>query len=217
MASVATAQRAKADGVLLVAMDWQNYGRLLRIFNERPGIRLTYDRGDLEIMTLSYGHENVGHLLDRLIGIIALELNLDLASGGSTTLKRRKLERGLEPDECYWVRNANAIRGKEKIDIRRDPPPDLAIEVDVTSSSLDRMGIYAAFGVREVWRLKGPSISFFRLSPQGKYLPLARSKSFPILTSADLTRFIAQRKTDGEIEVMRRFQEWVRQRIGAKP
>src|SRR5256885_179871 len=103
-------------------------------------------------MTISFGHENLGCFLGKLVLALTLELGLPLANAGSTTFVRRKMKRGLEPDQCFYIAHAPEVRGKTKIRLAIDPPPDLAIEIDVTSSSVDRMGIYAKLRVPEIWR-----------------------------------------------------------------
>src|SRR5205814_2592043 len=118
------------------------------------------------------------------------ELGREVLSGGATTLRRRLEKRGLEPDECFWIQNEAAVRGVRRLNLRVHPPPDLAIEVDVTNSSLDRMGIYAALGVPEVWRLDEPSLTFHVLGPDGRYALVTHSRSFPQVTPADLMRFL---------------------------
>src|SRR5262249_54893083 len=138
--------------LVLRDIDWKTYNRLLRAFAERPGIRLTYDRGTLEIMSPSHGHDTDARFLGRLVVTLTEELGLPIKGGGSTTFRRRRRRRGLEPDDCYWIANEPRVRGKRKINLRVDPPPDLCIEVDVTHSSLNRLSIYAALNVPEVWR-----------------------------------------------------------------
>ena len=150
----------------LDSVSWDRYTRLLRAFSDRH-LRLTYDQGVLEIMTLSHRHENLGRFLGRLAVTLTEEFELPIKEGGSTTFRRRRAEKGLEPDNCYWIANEAAVRGKDKIDLRRDPPPDLAVEIDITHSSLDRMGIYASIRVPEVWRFDGRVLAFLRLSNFG--------------------------------------------------
>src|SRR5437016_3795766 len=112
--------------VLLENVAWETYERLLREAGERH-IRMTYDNGDLEIMTLSFGHENLGEIIARFIAILTLELGMSLRSGGSTTLRKKLKRKGLEPDKCFWIKNAKAMRDKTKWDPKLDPPPDLAV------------------------------------------------------------------------------------------
>jgi Uma2 family endonuclease len=147
---MSTVQVPAGQRLVLSGIDWRTYGRLLRAFDERPGVRLTYDRGVLEIMTLSPEHERFKHLLRRLIEALAEEMGLTIAGFGSMTFRRRRRRRGLEADECFWIANEPRVRGKDRIDLRVDPPPDLVVEVDVSRSSLDRLAIYASLGVPEV-------------------------------------------------------------------
>src|SRR5947209_7748797 len=135
--------RPPSQQLLLHGIDWPTYSRLVAAFAGRRGLRLTYDRGTLEIMTLTYGHESLAHLLGRFVVALTEELGLPIAEGGSSTFRRRRSRRGLEPDQSYWIAGEPLIRGKDRIDLRVDPPADLSIVVDVTSSSVNRMGIYA--------------------------------------------------------------------------
>ena len=118
-------------------------------------VRLTYDRGELELMTVSHRHENHKHLLGVLLMVVAEELGIENHAAGSMTFKREDLDRGLEPDECYWIEHEPQMRSKEDYDQQNDPPPDLVLEVEVSCSVLDRLGIYAALKVPEVWRWDG--------------------------------------------------------------
>src|SRR5437660_2088703 len=123
------------------------YSRLLRAFAERPGIRLTYDHGELEIMSPLLEHDDDGRFLGDLVFVLTEELGLPLKRGGSTTLRRRARRRGVEPDECFWIANAHRMAGRRRLNLRTDPPPDLALEDDVSHSTLNRLAIYAALGV----------------------------------------------------------------------
>jgi Uma2 family endonuclease len=198
---------------LLQGVSWRTYGRLLRAFADRPGVRLTYDRGTLELMTLSHEHESLGHLLGRLVVALTEELGLPLKGGGSTTFRRRRRRRGLEPDESYWIASEPLVRGRDQIDLRRDPPPDLALEIDVTHSSLDRLAIYAALGVPEVWRLEGQALTFHVLDANGHYQVQSNSVAFPQLTPTDVGNFLALRGQMDENTLVRQFRGWVRQRF----
>jgi Uma2 family endonuclease len=188
----------------------------LYVFAERPGIRLTYDRGDLEIRAPST-HISSSRFFDSLVVVMTEELGLPVKSGGSTTLRRRARRRGIEADACFWIANAQPMAGRRRLNLRSDPPPDLAIEVDVTHSSLDRLSIYAALGVPEVWRLDGDTLTFHVLGAKGAYTSAAASRSFPLVTPADLLAFLQQARQAGdENAVIRLFRSWVgRRRAGA--
>lgn len=196
--------------LLLTGVDWQSYGRLRRLFDNR-GLRLTYDRGALEIMSPLLAHESPADLLGRFVVVLTEELGLPIKAAGSTTLRRRRRRRGLEPDRSWWITNEPRVRGKLKIDLRVDPSPDLALEIEVTRSALNRMAIYAALAVAEVWRLAGQILSFHVLGADGQYNQVNQSRVFPSLTPADLLPFLALRPTQDENAIVQQFRTWVRQ------
>ncbi len=140
------------DRVVLHGVRWSTYEALL---DDLDGchIRLTYDRGRLEIMTKSAPHEWSKTLLARAFEEITLELDIPIRSGGEQTFRQELLEKGLEPDECYWIQHEPEVRGKRDISLETDPPPDLAMEIEISMSVLDRLGIYAALRVPEIWRV----------------------------------------------------------------
>lgn len=198
---------------VLHGVPWVTYERLLRAFADRPGIRLTYERGTLELMTLSHEHESQGYLLGRLVDALTEELGLPVKGGRSTTFRRRKRRRGLEPDGCWWIANEALVRGKSEIDLDSDPPPDLAIEIDVSHSSLNRLGIYARLRVPEVCRSEGQALLCHLLGSDGNYVVSQFSKAFPGLAPADLMPFLLLRGQMDENAIVRQFREWVRQRF----
>jgi Uma2 family endonuclease len=177
------------EHIVLNDISWATYESLLREMGPSH-YRVTYDEGDLEIMTLSFGHENAGRWLGRLIFFLALELQMALCSGGATTLKRSLRKKGLEPEECFWIAHEKHMRGKKEWDAASDPPPDLAVEIDITSSSLDRIGIYAALKVPEIWRYDGETLRVLVLGPGGKYKEKAKSPAFPRLPLAEFASFV---------------------------
>jgi Uma2 family endonuclease len=158
-------------------------------------------------------HETNTDFLGCLARALSDELGLPIKGGGSTTLRRRRRQRGLEPDRCYWIANEPAVRGKQTLDLRVDPPPDLAIEVDVTSSSLDRMSIYATLGVPEVWSVDNRTLTFHELGANRTYTPISHSLSFKMLTPADLMNFVAMCANQDENTLLRLFRARVRQQL----
>lgn len=193
--------------------DWSTYVGMLSALGERP-VRLTYDRGRLELMTLSLGHERISHLLAKFVDVLADEMDLPLLGAGSTTFKREDLDRGLVPDQCIYLENEQRVREKDEIDLLVDPPPDLAIEVDVTRGSVNRLGIYAAFGVPEVWRFDGKQLIVYRLK-ETTYETQDASSQFPNIPLAELTRFLERRTEMDETRLIRAFRQWVRERLAA--
>jgi Uma2 family endonuclease len=202
--------------VLLDNISWETYERLLVELDNRP-FRLTYDHGALEIMTPSRRHEKLRRLIGRMIDQMTLELGIAIDGGGSTTYRKQLEERGLEPDECYYVANAERMRDREEVDLEQDPPPDLAVEVEITRSALDRMAIYASLGVPEVWRYDGKSLTVAILQNDGTYTESPDSLSFPFLPLSAIERFLGESKGKDETRFIREFRDWVRESLDVAP
>jgi Uma2 family endonuclease len=145
-----------------------------------------------------------------MIEAMTEELDIPIRSGGSTTFKKELQKKGLEPDECYWIANESAVRALIELDLDVDPAPDIAVEVEISTSVLNRLGIYAALRVSEVWRSDGQSIIVAQLQDDGTYIQVARSPSFPWLALDELSRFFVASATMGETEWIRAFRAWVR-------
>jgi Uma2 family endonuclease len=163
-------------------------------------------------MTPLYEHENPKIQFDRFILVLAEELEIEIKSAGSTTLKRRIANRGIEPDNCYYIQNEPAVRGRQELDLETDPPPDLAIEIDISSSSVDKFRIYSALGVPELWRYNGRVLKFYQLA-EGQYVECEFSIAFPLVSVTEMSRFIEQSKTTGEIALLKSFRAWVIDKI----
>ena len=192
----------------LSCIPWEGYIAYSEGLGERH-IRVTYDRGEMEIMTLSPRHENRKKLLARLIEAMTEELELDIYSSGSMTCHRKDLLRGLEPDECYWIAHEPVVRGRDDIDLEKDPPPDLALEIEISRSALDRMSIYAALGVPELWRWDGKKLTLHVRTTRGTYRKSDSSKAFPFLPMTELAGFLDRTKLS-ETQLLRSFRAWVR-------
>ncbi|MEH1900774.1 MAG: Uma2 family endonuclease [Nostoc sp.] len=190
-------------------ISWETFEALLRDTGEHRGSRFAYDCGTLEIMTPLFEHENSKSNFSNFILVLAEELEIEIRSAGSTTLKRKISKRGIEPDTCYYIQNELAIRSKETLDLENDPPPDLAIEIDITSSSVNKLGIYSALGVTELWRYDGQNLKFYQLI-EGQYVECNFSIAFPLVSVSEISRFIEQSKSMGEIALLKSFRVWVR-------
>ncbi|MDZ7958185.1 MAG: Uma2 family endonuclease [Aulosira sp. DedQUE10] len=200
--------------IILNNIKWETFNTILQELGDKRAARLAYNEGNLEIMTPLGEHENTNRFIDDLIRILADELNLNLKKFGSLTLKRDDMQRGAEPDSCYYIQNEPLVRGKRNINLNSDPPPDLVIEIDITSSSLDKRPIYATLGVPELWLYDGRSLQFFVLSePILIYTPVQESPTFSVLTSDVIPQFIEQSLTDGETATLRSFGAWLRQKL----
>jgi Uma2 family endonuclease len=208
---MATIRIPRKQRFVMTGEPWRGYQRCLKFFGERRNIRITYDRGVLEVVTLTYEHERAAHILTLLIGAWVEERRVLVRGGGSTTFSRRDLKRGLESDGCYWISNQARLRGVTRVDLQRDPPPDLVVEIDVTNSSLPRMPIYSALGVQEVWRLQGTNLTIHLLQTDGSYLESPVSQALPPLAPTALTKYLALSGQLDDAAVVGQFRAWVRQ------
>jgi Uma2 family endonuclease len=198
--------------VILSNVSWQTFEQLLKELGDNRSSRLAYDEGLLEIMTPLGRHENNNRFIDDMIRAIADELNLNLKKFGSLTLKRSKKLKGAEPDSCYYLQNEPLVRSKQEIDLDKDPPPDLVLEIDITSDSLDKRPIYAAIGVPKFWHYDGNKLQVFVLQQStGDYQSVIQSPTFPWMPLDVIPRFIRQSLVDGETATLRAFRAWVRE------
>ena len=199
------------EGAMLVLLDvsWEDYEKLLEDLAERPGVRVSYDQGKVEIMSPLRKREKYKEFISHLIAVLADELNIDVESSGSTTWKRREAQKATEPDLCFHVANAAHVIGKDELDLDVDPPPDLAVEIDVTNESLSKFPIYATLGVPEIWRYvsKRKSVLMYELR-DGAYVEIPASRSFPMLTPQVLADFLEQSKADGRTKALAMFRRW---------
>lgn len=208
---MSTVTSGSESRVVLHEVSWATFQSLSR---EASGGRLAYDRGTLEIMSPSYEHESVKKLIGRLVEIFTEELEIDIASAGSTTLGREDLDRGIEADESYYIGDAGLVRGKDEIELPIDPPPDLVIEVDVTSSSVNKLEICRSLGIAEVWRYHGQRLEIHVLHADGHYQIEEVSHVLPQFPVAELTRLLGLRDAQSETQLAKSFRAWVREHLG---
>jgi Uma2 family endonuclease len=214
---MATVSTRRQSGVVLYGEPWKSYIGLGRLFQNRRGLRITYDRGALQLVTISHEHEYLALLLTFLVKAWTQERGVRIKSGGSTTFRRRDLDRGLEPDQCFWVAHEPAVRFHTRIDLKKDPPPDLVIEVEITRSPVPRLPIYAALGCPEIWRVTAAGVAFTFLQPDGSYVSTRESRALPALAVADLNRFLGLRYSVDENGIEAQFRAWVRQLPATPP
>jgi Uma2 family endonuclease len=187
---------------------WEDYESLLDEITDEPHLRISYNDGVMQIMTTSTDHEELAVLISIFIRVIEDELRIPIQSYRTATFKKDKKQKGTEPDDCFYIQNAAKVIGK-KFDIETDPPPDLAIEVDLSSPSLSKFPIYAALGVPELWRYKNDGVKFYQLV-NGEYDEVESSPAFPFLSSSTITHFLLQGITDGQTAAKWAFADWVR-------
>ena len=198
--------------VLLRNISWQTFETLLAEMGNNRASRLAYDQGMLEIVTPLMPHEYNNRLIHNFIVALAEELHLNLKSVGSMTCKRPDLLRGVEPDSSFYIQNEPLMRNKRDVNLTQDPPPDLVVEVDYTSASIDRMSIYAALGVPELWRYDESVLPLYQLQA-GQYVPCTVSPTFANLPLTQIPQFLAESLISGEIPAIRSFRTWVKQQM----
>ncbi len=208
-ASVETVPLVGEERLLLTGISWDFYLRFCDELESRR-VRLTYDRGNMEIMITKRPHEFYKKLLAKLVEQLVLELNIPISSGGSMTFQHADLQRGIEPDECWWIAHESQIRGVREFDVQRDPPPDLAVEVEITSSLVNRVSIYAALRVPEIWRFDGTTLQFCALQEDRSYRSSENSLAFPFLKPGHLTPFLHLDADKDETTRIREFVSWLR-------
>lgn len=201
--------------VLLRNVSWITYQRLVAELQGQSTVRLVYDQGILEIMTPLPEHERINRTISLLVEVVAEELDIDIENLGSTTFKRDDLERGFEADTCFYVKHEVEIKGKAQIDLAIDPPPDLVIEVDMTSSSMNKLPMYAQLGVAEVWHFEVGQLKLYGLAGQ-QYSRLDRSEAFPILSEKDIANFIEKSKRLKRTVWLKELRQWIRQHSSPK-
>lgn len=191
---------------------WETYEHLLCDQERHRSPRLAYDKGELEIRRPLPEHEQRNCLLEQVVLCLADEQNREVIGLGSTTFRQASLQRGFEPDSCYYLQNAAAIPSDLR-NVRADdlPAPDLVIEIDITHASMDKLPLYAAFGVGEVWRDNGERVAILLPTEDGAgYRESERSRAFPQLDAATLSEFVTLSRTLRRLDWLGRLRAWVR-------
>ena len=212
MATVAPPSSSPVPSVVLLGVPWDDYETMLRIVGDRP-IRINYDRGRMELVSPLWRHGNDAFLLGIVASTLAEELGIPFEGADPVTLRRPDLEKGGEPDRLFYFRdNAAKVRGKRDLDLLVDPPPDLIIEADVTSSSVPRLPIFAAMGIPEVWRAEDDELEFLHLQ-DGTYQARDHSLAFLDFKLADAARFLEQAQESDKMVWIRGFRAFVREQL----
>ncbi|MGK7940803.1 MAG: Uma2 family endonuclease [Crocosphaera sp.] len=197
--------------LLLHDISWQEFEAIIEDLGEHRSARIAYDRGTLEIMTPLPEHEVDKLFITSFIDILLEELDIEFYPLGSTTFKSQLLNKGIEPDNCFYIENEAKVRGKDRLDLTIDPPPDLALEIEVTSRT--HPNIYQALGVPELWRFEKKKLEINRLQ-QGEYIQVERSPYFPNFDlKTIIPDYLKQCKTEGRNKTMKTFRLWVRKQI----
>ena len=197
--------------VLLEKITWQKFETILDELGEHRSARIAYDNGILEIMTPLPEHESDKEIISDFIKAILEELDIEFYSLGSTTFKNQQMAKGIEPDNCFYLKNEAKVRGKKKLDLNIDPPPDLALEIDVTSRT--HFSIYASLSVPELWRFEEGKLQI-NILEEKTYIEVEFSPTFPQLPLKDMIpQYLAQVKLKGRNKTMKEFRAWLREQI----
>lgn len=202
--------------IALRGVSWQTYKALMTEVGDDRGWRIAYDLGVLELRMPLLKHEAPKRLLENFIETVADELEIEILAAGALTLEREDLSRAIEPDSCFYVRNEPLVRGKEEIKLPNDPPPDLAVESDYTSSSLNKLSIYASLGVSELWRYQNGQLLVYQLVGNS-YEQTNVSSAFPCLPVKEIPLLIEQSKEIGQRAVVRLFRNRIREILANNP
>lgn len=201
-----------SNQVTLGGVSWTTYECLADDLGENLTY-LTYDHGTLHIMSPLNRHETYKKLIGRLIEGLAFELRLEICATGSTTLRRKDLQQGLEPDESFYIQNAARVRGRRQLHMGIDPPPDLVVEVDISRDSTTRMSIYASLGVPEIWRWADERVSFYCLNERAEYNEQQASRALPFVQPGDVTSAVHDAMKRGHTDAIRDFAARIHERI----
>lgn len=198
--------------IVLSGVSWELYEQL-RENEENRHVHMAYDDGVLELMSPSPDHEAISVLIGRMIEVCLEELSIPFRSLRCTTWKRPELAKGLEADECYYILNHHRVNKRRAVDLTIDPPPDLVVETEVSRSVVQKLRIYAALGVPEIWRLRTNGLTAYSLEKGGKYVEREFSLNLPMLRVKDLEPFLEFEVAADESAWVRGFRAWVRERF----
>jgi len=202
-----------AQRFVLHNVSWEQYGKFLEAIGENH-VRVTYDRGSIEFMSPLPIHERYKHFFLLFFFALSKETGVKIYGMGSTTFRSPEADRGLEPDESYYIQSAAQVRDLTAVDLTVDPPPDLAIEIDITSSVLNRMGVYAGLGIPEVWRCDGQVLEAFCLGADRRYKRTPNSSTFPFLPLDEVLQLIRHGLARADdVEYVDTAQEWLREDV----
>ena len=195
--------------LLLKDVTWQMFEKLLDFLGEKRATRLSYSQGMLEIMSPLAIHEDDKEIIGDFVKIILEELDIEFRALGSTTFKNKGMAQGVEADECFYIQHEKAVRGKDRIDLTIDPPPDLAIEIDISSRT--HFDNYEKLGVKELWRYDGTCLEVSVLK-EGHYVSSDTSFHFPnVPVVHKIPYYLQKSKTEGRNATMKEFRAWIQQ------
>ncbi|MEP7343562.1 MAG: Uma2 family endonuclease [Acidobacteriota bacterium] len=189
---------------------WEEYEHLhSQLPPDSNLVRISYDEGVMELMSKSTLHEVYAEFVNGMIRQVSLRLRIDIRFFGGPTIKKSRKRKGLEPDACFYVQTVPQLGNRLMLDFAVDPPPDVALEVDIYHGSIPKLPIYAGLGIPEVWRYDGRIVTIYRLE-QDQYIETPTSIALPMLTPAVLERFLKQMQDENEFQAMLAFEDWLK-------
>jgi Uma2 family endonuclease len=189
-------------------VSWEEYEDLLERVGEARGLRISYGEGTMQVVTFSTEHEAYSEFISGMMSMLSVRLRINICFFGSSTIRKKQRRKGKEPDKCFYVQTAPLLGNRQKLDFEKDPPPDVAVEIDIHHASRDKFTIYAGLGVPEVWLYDGKQLTIHLLRGS-RYVKATASQALPMLTSAVLTEFLTRMREDGEFQAMLAFEEWL--------
>ena len=193
---------------LIHGLNWTKYEQLLELLGD-DGPRMAYLDGVVELMAPDFLHEDSTYILGRMVTDLVVGLGISARGLRSSTFTRQSVEGGVEPDECFYLTNIDQLRGHKKGNLDVLPPPDLVVEVEITSSLLDKLKLYAGLEVPEIWRYDGTDLTILLLQPDGTYTAAAASRAFPFLPMAEFIAQLAQFDPSNETGWTIAYRAWV--------
>ncbi|MGB5771706.1 MAG: Uma2 family endonuclease [Crocosphaera sp.] len=197
--------------LLLKELNWQKFEAILSELGEKRASRLSYSNGLLEIMVPLPEHEKDKEIISYMVQFLLEALNINFEPLGSTTFKNERMNQAVEPDACFYIQNYQAVIGKNRLNLEIDPPPDLVIEIDITSRT--HLDNYRLLGVRELWRYTQSGLQI-NLLQKGEYIESLTSPNFPNIPIVELiNQYVEQSQQLGRSEAIRNFKNWLRENL----
>ncbi len=194
--------------IIFKDINWSEFEQILTELGSHRNTRIAYSDRQIEIMTPLPEHEFNKITVSDLIKIILEEMDLEFYPLGSTTFKNELMKQGIEPDDCFYIKNEGKVRGKKRLDLSIDPPPDLALEIDLYSRT--HVNIYEALGVPELWRFEQGKLEI-NLLENGKYVQSEFSAIFANLPIKEIIpKYLNQVQITGRNKTMKEFRNWIK-------
>jgi Uma2 family endonuclease len=208
--------------VVLTDIGWDGFETFVDLMGDRRFPRVLYGNRSLTLVSPSLLHEHGSDRLDTVVRAVTYELDLPCQPTGSTLLRRRDLARGIMGDRTYYLTNEARVRARlrnqEELDLNLDPPPDLAIEVEITHPAAGAVETWRLLGVPEVWVYYGlrQGLSILHLDEHGRYVEATASRAFPFLKAGEIQDWVARPATDLETRWERQLRAWVRDELAQR-